>query len=87
MGCHAILQGIFLAQGTNQRLLHLLHWQVGSLPLEPPESPRVEAVCVLVAQSCPTLSDPMDCSPPGSFVHGIFQARILEWIAIPFSRG
>ena len=32
-----------------------------------------------VAQSCPTLSDPMDCSPPGSSVHGIFQARILEW--------
>ena len=39
------------------------------------------------AQSCPTLCDPMDCSPPGSSVHGIFQARILEWIAIPFSRG
>ena len=35
-----------------------------------------------VAQSCPTLSDPMDCSPPGSFAHGIFQARILEWGAI-----
>jgi len=32
-----------------------------------------------VAQSSPTLSDPMDCSPPGSFVHGIFQARALEW--------
>ena len=32
-----------------------------------------------VAQSCPTLSDPMDCSPPGSSVHGIFQARVLEW--------
>ena len=38
-----------------------------------------------VAQSCPTLSDPMDCSPPGSSVHGIFQARILEWGAIAFS--
>ena len=38
-----------------------------------------------VAQSCPTLSDPMDCSLPGSFVHGIFQARVLEWIAIAFS--
>ena len=38
-----------------------------------------------VAQSCPTLSDPMDCSPPGSSVHGIFQARVLEWGAIPFS--
>ena len=44
-------------------------------------------VCMLVAQLCPTLCDPMDCSPPGSSVHGILQARILEWIAIPFSRG
>ena len=39
-----------------------------------------------VAQSCPTLSDPMDCSPPGSSAHGIFQARVLEWGAIAFSR-
>ena len=38
-------------------------------------------------QSCPTLYDPMDCSPPGSSVHGILQARILEWVAISFSRG
>ena len=38
-----------------------------------------------VAQSCPTLCDPMDCSPPGSSVHGIFQAWILEWVAISFS--
>ena len=36
-----------------------------------------------VAQSCPTLSDPMDCSPPGSAVHGIFQARELEWVPLP----
>ena len=42
--------------------------------------------CVLVAESWPTLWDPMDCSPPGSSVHGILQARILEWVAIPFSR-
>ena len=40
-----------------------------------------------VAQWCPTLSDPMDCSPPGSSVHGIFQARVLEWGAIAFSIG
>ena len=38
-----------------------------------------------VAQLCPTLRDPMDCSPPGSSVHGVFQARVLEWIAIAFS--
>ena len=40
-----------------------------------------------VAQSCPTLCDPIVYSPLGSSVHGIFQARILEWVAIPFSRG
>ena len=42
---------------------------------------------VLVTQSCPTLCDPMDCSPPGSSVHEIFHERILEWVAISFSRG
>ena len=42
---------------------------------------------VLVAQSCPTLCDPMNCSPPAFSVHEILQARILEWVAIPFSRG
>ena len=41
---------------------------------------------VLVAQSCPTLCNPMDCSPPGSSVHGTLQARILEWVAMAFSR-
>ena len=40
-----------------------------------------------VVQSCPTLCDPMNCSLPGSSVHGIFQAIVLEWIAISFSRG
>ena len=44
-------------------------------------------VCVLDAQSCPTLCDPMDCSLPGSSVHEILQARVLEWVAIPFSKG
>ena len=44
-------------------------------------------VCVLVAQSCVTLCDPMGCSPTGSSVHGILQVRIVEWVAIPFSRG
>ena len=44
-------------------------------------------VKTLVAQSCLTLCNTMNCSPPGSSVHGIFQARKLEWVAIPFSRG
>ena len=43
-------------------------------------------VC-MYTQSCPTPCDPNDCNPPGSSVHGIFQARILEWVAILFSRG
>ena len=42
---------------------------------------------VLVTQSSPTLCDPKDCSPPGSSVHGILQARIVEWVIIPLSRG
>ena len=41
----------------------------------------------LVTQLCPNLCNPLDYSPPGSFVHGILQARILKWVALPFSRG
>ena len=62
-------------------LLCLLHWQVCSLPLASSGKP---AMC---AQSCPTLCDPMDCSLPGSSVHGISQARTLEWVIMPYSRG
>ena len=43
--------------------------------------------CCLVAKLCPALLGPIDCSPPGSSIHGISQARILEWVAISFSRG
>ena len=43
--------------------------------------------CYLVTKPCLTLCDPMDCSPPGSSVHRVFQTRILEWVAISFSRG
>ena len=46
-----------------------------------------QSLKVLVAQSCLTFCDPVDCSPPGFSVHGILQARILKWVAIPFSRG
>ena len=49
--------------------------------------PYESEVKVLVAQLCPTLCNLMDCSPPDSYVHGISQARILKWVAIPFSRG
>ena len=47
----------------------------------------VNEVKVLVPQLCLTLCDPMDCSPPSSSVHGILQARIVEWVAMPLSRG
>ena len=42
---------------------------------------------MLVIQLCPTLCNPVDCSPPGSSVHGIFQARTLKWATTPFFRG
>ena len=44
-------------------------------------------VCAKLLQSCPTLCNPMDCSLPGSSIHGILQARILEWVVMPSSRG
>ena len=58
-------------------LLSLKFQLLGGLPCLPVKSPQL----------CLTLWDPMDCSPPGSSVHGILQARVLEWIAMPFSRG
>ena len=51
-----------------------------------PRCPEWLCCCCLVAQLCLTLCDPRDCSPPGSSVHGIVQARILEWVTISFSR-
>ena len=47
----------------------------------------VSLCCAKSLQSCPILCDPMECSPPGFSVHGIVQARILEWVAMPSSRG
>ena len=86
MGCHAFLQGIFPTQGSNLHLLCLLHWQAGSLPLAPPGSPSKPAAAAAKSlQSCPTLCNPVDSSPPGSPVPGILQARTLEWGAISFS--
>ena len=46
----------------------------------------IAAAAAKSLQSCPTLCDPRDGSPPGSSVHGIFQARVLEWVAVAFSR-
>ena len=81
--CHFLLQGIFPTQGSNPGLPHCrqtlyqLNYQ-GSL--------NALQRKVLVAQSWPTFSNPMDCSLPGSSVHRILEARILDWIAISFSK-
>ena len=76
--------GIFPDQRSNPCLLH---WQVDSLPLSHQGSPvYIYATATAKSlQSCPTLCDPIDCSPPGSAVPGILQARTLEWVAISFS--
>ena len=65
---------------------HIHLFKIGSLSLCNSLRVRTLKCYVLVAQSCVALYDPMDCSLPGSSVHGIFQARIMEWVAISFSR-
>ena len=85
VGFYALLQGIFLTQGLNPHLLCLLHWQADSLPLVSPGKPLSSSASE-IAQSCLTLCNPLDCSLSGSSIHGIFQARVLEWVAISFSR-
>ena len=64
--------------------LRLQKWQSA---LTRAQSKTKMTVCAKSLQSCPTLWDSMDCSPPGSSVHGILQASILEWVAMPSSRG
>ena len=61
--------------------------QADSLPSEPPGKPSAAAAAAKSLQSCPTLCDPIDGSPPGSPVPGILQARTLEWVAVAFSEG
>ena len=73
--------------------LKILKWenyhQLSRKTLNPVTSILISSCCCSVTESCPTLCDPMDCSPPGSSVHGISQARILEWgtFSSTFSRG
>ena len=92
VGCHALLQGIFPTQGLNpslphcRQILYLLSHQGSPCRSKCGHITFLESESE-VAQTCPTLCDPMDCSLPGSSVHGIFQAIVLEWIAISFSRG
>ena len=89
-GLPCFLQGIFLAQELKPHFLHLLHWQAGSLPLVSSGKPKWELFLTknrngggggLIAKSCP--SDSTNHSLPGSSIHGISQARILEWVAFP----
>ena len=61
-------------------------WKVGNIIVDVLKSDTLNCCC-LAAQLCLTLCGPMDCSPPRSSAHGIFQARILEWVAISSSRG
>ena len=74
VGCHLLLQGISLTQESNPCLLH---WPGSSLTIE------VKWRCSVMSTSLRS----MDCSLPGSSIHGIFQARVLEWVAISFCRG
>ena len=76
--------GGLLTQGLNLSLLHLAGRFFAA---EPPGKPYLLFKQSEVAQSCLTLCDPMDRNLPGSSIHGIFQARVLEWVAISFSRG
>ena len=72
-------------------VLRLCHWCIG-VRVHPGElrmlhlSVNLKSLCVR-AQSCQTLWDPVDCRPPGSYVHRILHARKLEWVAISYSRG
>ena len=63
-----------------------LHSVNSNQTLFPPQL-GFQGVCAKLLQLCSTLCDPMDCSPPGSSVHGILQARMLEWVAMPSSKG
>ena len=109
MGCHFLLQGISLTQGSNlglphcrQTLYHVNHRQMGAqISALPPDGWTylfpwnfsflicymnvVAAAAAKLLQSCPTLCDPIDGSPPGSAIPGILQARTPEWVAISFS--
>ena len=86
MGCHLLLQGILPTQELKPRLLCFLalagRFFTSVLPWW-----YIPALENVTCSSCPTLCDCMDSSPPGSSIHGILLIRILEWAAIPFSRG
>ena len=83
-GLHFLLQGIFPTQRSN---VHALAGRF--FTTEPPGKPDFDyaCLCVKLLKLCLTLCSPMDYSLPDSSVHGVLQARILEWVAVSFSRG
>ena len=84
-GSHALLQGIFSTQGLNPDVLHCrqILYKLSHKGSQVAHIPAAAAAKSL--QSCATLCDPIDGSPPGSPIPGILQARVLEWVAIAFS--
>ena len=78
---HTSLAALFTTEGMQQTRCASAETKMQYL------QQNIPCVCAKSLQSCPTLCDPMDCSPPGSSVHGTLQARILEWVATPSSRG
>ena len=85
VSCHDLLQGIFPTQGSNPGLLHCRQSLYRGISREAQQNAAAAAAAKSL-QSCQTLCDPMDSSPPGSSVHGILQSRILEWVAISLSK-
>ena len=77
---------VYIFSGFSSNHLNNLKWFMNHLRITG-DMTALSAEYMLSLQSCPILCDPMDCGPPGSSVHGIFQARVLEWVAIAFSRG
>ena len=86
VGCHFLLQRIFPTQRSNPGLLHYRQ-MLYCLSYQGSPTQLYAAAAAKSLQSCPTLCNPMDCSLPGYSFHGIFQAIVLEWVAISFSRG
>ena len=83
---HLILQSLFTQKRDKTDSSIWKNFVLRNTPSELDSTHWPNCQCVLVAQSCPTLWDPVDCGPPGSSVRGILQAKILEWAAISFSR-
>ena len=79
----AVFQGIFSTQGSNPLLLRPLHWQAGSLPPAPPGKPLRDHQIRSVAQSCPTLCDPMNYSPLASLSMGFSRQKYSSGLPCP----